>query len=397
MDKFKYIPQNKIVVKKYGKLIIFIAVVALLVINFTWTTQIFNMVLKVLKPVFMALFFALIFNIPTTFLENKIFRFKKEKFKRPVALICTYTFFLGIMALAFYILVPQLYSSIKALFASLPQYMASANLYLDKLLLHFSVSEEKRLQIIEGIKTAVSEYVGGIAGGLPQAIEVIKLSAGAITNLVFALVLSVFMLSGKEKFCSQLWRFMYSVLPVKVSTTLRNWTKITTTVFSSFLGGQLIEALLLGTMAFIGMLILRLPYALLIATILAFVNVIPLVGAYIGAVLGFLIISFISLKSAIIFLIFVSLLQMTEGNFIYPRVVGRSLGLSGFWVLSAVLICGGLFSFWGIILGVPAVAVIYKILGRRVGKMPEAGMLLSTSLKKPTQKASGYRAYKRCR
>ncbi len=385
MDKFKYIPQNKIVVKKYGKLIIFIAVVALLVINFTWTTQIFNMVLKVLKPVFMALFFALIFNIPTTFLENKIFRFKKEKFKRPVALICAYTFFLGIMALAFYILVPQLYSSLKALFASLPQYMASANQYLDKLLLHFSVSEEKRLQIIEGIKTAVSEYVGGIAGGLPQAIEVIKLSAGAITNLVFALVLSVFMLSGKEKLCSQLWRFMYSVLPVKVSTTLRNWTKITTTVFSSFLGGQLIEALLLGTMAFIGMLILRLPYALLIATILAFVNVIPLVGAYIGAVLGFLIISFISLKSAIIFLIFVSLLQMTEGNFIYPRVVGRSLGLSGFWVLSAVLICGGLFGFWGIILGVPAVAVIYKILGRRIGKMPEAGMLLPTSLKKPTQ------------
>lgn len=371
-------------IKKYGKLIIFIAIVSLLVINFTWTTQIVEKVLKVLKPVFMALFFALIFNIPMSFLEKKVFRFKKEKFKRPVALICTYTFFLGIMALAFYILVPQLYSSLKGLVASIPQYAESANQYLDKLLAHFSIAEEKRTQIIEGIKHAVSEYIGKVSGGLPQAIEVVKLSVGAITNFVLALVLSVFMLSGKEKLSSQLWRFIYSVLPSKVSLTLRNWTKVTTTVFSSFLGGQLIEALLLGTMAFIGMLILRLPYALLIATILAFVNVIPLVGAYIGAALGFIIISFISIKSAVIFLIFVSLLQMTEGNFIYPRVVGRSLGLSGFWVLSAVLICGGLFGFWGIILGVPAVAVIYKILGNRIGDNPKAGMLLPNSLKKPT-------------
>ena len=136
---------------------------------------------------------------------------------------------------------------------------------------------------------------------------------------------------------------------------------LTNNAFSSFVTGQVTEAFILGTLCCLGMLILRLPYALPVSVIISFTSLIPIFGAWIGAATGAFLIVFVSPIKALTFLIFLLILQQVEGNLIYPRVVGKSVGLPGLWVLAAVTIGGGAFGVMGMLLGVPVCSVVYAL------------------------------------
>ena len=180
-------------------------------------------------------------------------------------------------------------------------------------------------------------------------------------NFLLALVFSLYLLAQKETLLAQSRRLLRRILPQKAADRLMRLLSLTNNAFSSFVTGQVTEAFILGTLCCIGMLILRLPYALPVSVIIASLSLIPIFGAWIGAATGAFLIVFQSPIKALTFLIFLLILQQVEGNLIYPKVVGKSVGLPGLWVLAAVTIGGGAFGVLGMLLGVPVCSVVYVL------------------------------------
>ena len=185
-------------------------------------------------------------------------------------------------------------------------------------------------------------------------------------NFLLALVFSVYLLAQKETLMAQAKRLLLAAIPKKSAGRTMHILSLTNNAFSSFVTGQVTEAFILGTLCCLGMLILRLPYALPVSVIISFTSLIPIFGAWIGAATGAFLIVFQSPIKAPTFLIFLLILQQVEGNLIYPRVVGKSVGLPGLWVLAAVTVGGGAFGVLGMLLGVPVFVVIYAGLERLV-------------------------------
>lgn len=183
----------------------------------------------------------------------------------------------------------------------------------------------------------------------------------ALVNFLLALVFSLYLLAQKETLLAQSRRLLRRILPQKAADRLMRLLSLTNNAFSSFVTGQVTEAFILGTLCCIGMLILRLPYALPVSVIIASLSLIPIFGAWIGAATGAFLIVFQSPIKALTFLIFLLILQQVEGNLIYPKVVGKSVGLPGLWVLAAVTIGGGAFGVLGMLLGVPVCSVVYVL------------------------------------
>ena len=205
-----------------------------------------------------------------------------------------------------------------------------------------------------------------------MAVNVVGTVFSSIVTTVLSIIFAVYLLVDKEKIGRQFDKVMRRYM----STNFYERTKYVISVlddsFSSFISGQCLDAMLVGIMCTIGMLILRLPYATMIGAIVAFTALIPVAGSYIGAGLGAFMILTVSPIKALIFLIFIIVLQQTDGNIVYPKIVGSSIGLPGIWVLAAVTVGGGLMGILGMLIAVPIAATLYKILRADVnGKLNE--------------------------
>lgn len=189
----------------------------------------------------------------------------------------------------------------------------------------------------------------------------------AIFNFFMGLIFAVYLLIGKEKLILDFKRLLYAYLPEKKVDSFLSVGDMTNSIFTSFVVGQLTEAVILGTMYFIGTSIFRMPYAPLISVLMAICSLIPMFGPIIGAVPSAFILLMVSPNLAIIFVVMAVVFQQIEGNFIYPRVVGSSVGLPGIWVLFAILVGGSLLGGFGMILAVPVASVFYALLKKSVG------------------------------
>jgi len=185
-----------------------------------------------------------------------------------------------------------------------------------------------------------------------------------IVNVTIAFVLSIYMLAQKETLCRQLKRLLYAIAPTQKADKLQEEIAFVNKTFTSFVTGQLTEAVIIGVMCFIGMLIFRIPYAPVISVLVGFTSLIPIIGAFVGTAIGAFLILLTAPIKAIWFVIFIIILQQVEGNLIYPRVVGKSVGLPGIWVLTAVTIGGNLFGFVGMLVCVPVFSIIYGYIRR---------------------------------
>ena len=174
-------------------------------------------------------------------------------------------------------------------------------------------------------------------------------------------IISVYLLYHKEKLIRQLKSVIRAFLPDRLTDFIFDTARFTNETFAKFIGGQMAEAFILGVLCFVGMSVLGIPYALMISVIIAISNLIPIFGPWIGAILSAFILLMIDPMKALWFLIFIIVLQQLENNLIYPKVVGSSIGLSGLWVIFAVIVCGGLFGVLGIFLGIPLFAVVSKL------------------------------------
>ncbi|MDD2971030.1 MAG: AI-2E family transporter [Lachnospiraceae bacterium] len=200
----------------------------------------------------------------------------------------------------------------------------------------------------------------------PQMIRVTSNLLSSIVTGFFSIILSIYIMNGKERLLEQIKRVLCAYLPEWLEKGVSELTGIISQVFGDYFVGQCKEAVILGCLCFAGMMILRLDYAGLVSIIVTFGALIPIVGAFVAGAVGVVLLLLVSPGEALIFLIFLVVLQQIEGNVIYPKLVGRKIGLPGIWVLLSISVWGGLFGMWGMLLGVPLTTICYQLFGRAV-------------------------------
>lgn len=218
------------------------------------------------------------------------------------------------------------------------------------------------------LKRMVEFASNGISSAFGSTFSIISAVTGKLSNLLFAAIFAIYVLAGKEKLGRQINRVVSVSLKKQWKDRIYEVLDVFNRSFSSFITGQCIEAIILGSLCALGMSILRLPYASVIGTLVGATALIPVLGAYIGGIIGFILIVTVSPIKAVYFVIFLCILQQLEGNLIYPRVVGASIGLPGIWVFAAVTIGAGIAGIPGMLIGVPLTAGVYQLLKRYVPK-----------------------------
>lgn len=267
-------------------------------------------------------------------------------------------FFIGALLM---LLVPQLVSSVKMLITNIPAYFSSMEQYLSVLQNHLSDSAqlEKLLGSYEEVLKAVTDAVSGL---FPHVINYgMALGSGLVSTLT-ALMFSIYMLLDKEKLLKQAKKLVFTFLPeTHARRTLRVLAR-TNQTFGGFIGGKIIDSLIIGVLCFIICAILRIPYALLVSVVVGCTNVIPVFGPFLGAIPCGFILLIVNPFSSVEFLIMILILQQFDGNVLGPKILGESTGLSALWVLFSIIVGGSLLGFVGMLIGVPAFAVIYSLI-----------------------------------
>ncbi len=329
--------------------------------------------LSILRPIFIGILLTFILYGPTVRLTHLLEKATKGR-RFPcngVAVLISYVLFLGILTGLIWIVVPSFISSIQEFTAKFSTYMYNIQNWLNGVLSFindaggFNIMEMLSLNIDEIIKQ-ITNVVSMIPDYIPDLMETIgewaSGIAGVLTDIVFGIAFSVYMLIGRKRLKRQAKRIIKTFCSQTVYNRIAHITNLVFGTFSNFVSGQLIEALILGLLCFIGMTILDFPYAVMISVIIGVTNIIPIIGPIIGTIPGVIIYLLVDPWRAVWFVIFIIILQQIDSNLIYPRVVGSSVGLPAIWILFAVTVGGGMFGVVGMVVGVPLMSLIYTIL-----------------------------------
>lgn len=351
-------------------IITYAACMVLVILNFQDLKRWFFDVLGLLRPFVYAFGLAYVFQLPMKFFDRKLPE-SINRFRKGLCVILSLLVILIVAAFIFQIVVPQLLDSLLAFIDKFPAYVESLQKEIVNLIDKFEINGavEQQLnnysdQIQEGIMSVLTNLV-------PALVDVTKGITSGVTNLFLTLVITVYFIISKDKLIKQTKRMMYAFTPDKANDYLTHVSAIANRTFASFISGQLIEAVIIGVLCYIGCLILRFPYAPILSVIIGCTNVIPIFGAIMGVGISALLVAFVNPIQGLFFIVFGICLQQFESNLIYPRVVGNSVGLSGLWVLFAITIGGGLFGFMGMLLGLPAFAVCYTLLREEMNRRIE--------------------------
>ena len=340
-------------------------------------------VISAFKPLLIGFAVAFVLDRPCNFfagLYGKKLPEKAAKAARPLAVVTCYLIVVLLLAGVVALVVPELVKSIQTFAGNLSTYAGNFQALYDKIVEKLDLQSLADLNLSSAIREPLSKLLSGVLNALtntlPQFITMTSvLVSGAITA-VLALVFSIYMLSGGPKLTAQCRRLITAYLPERVSAPLLRVLRLTADTFTKYVSGQLIEACILGVLCFLGMCLFRFDYAPLISVVIGVSALIPVAGAYIGGAVAVLLLVMISPLEAFLFLVFLVILQQLEGNLIYPRVVGTSMGLPGIWVLAAVTVGSSMLGFVGLIASVPVTAVLYTLLRgdlhRREGADPPA-------------------------
>lgn len=354
-----------------------ISVFALFLCTYHWPSF-FKFILTVLgaaSPLIVGCALAFILNILMGFYEKHYFKKSKnislQKSRRPVCLILAILTLLAIIAVVISLVLPQLISCIKHIISVLP---SAINNVIEALSKSEYISKDlvATLSSIDW-RSKIGEIANTLFSGLGSVVDVVvstitSVFTGVVTAFI-GIIFAAYLLLQKETLARQGDKLMQRYLKESVMNKIKYVLSILNDCFRRYIIGQCTEAVILGVLCTVGMLILGLPYATMIGAFIAFTALIPIAGAYIGAGVGAFMIVMVSPIKALVFLIFIVVLQQLEGNLIYPRVVGSSIGLPGIWVLAAITIGGGVMGVGGMLLGVPLAATIYRIIKNDVNKV----------------------------
>ena len=216
------------------------------------------------------------------------------------------------------------------------------------------------------LKKVFDLVMTGAGGFFTSVVSVIAGLFGTVTQFLIGTIFAIYLLSSKERLAAQVDGLMRAYLKPQTRAHILYMADTVNQTFSSFIVGQVTEAVVIGMLCALGMLLLRMPYAVMTGTVVGVTALIPVVGAYIGAAVGAFMVFTVNPVQAVVFVVFLVILQQLEGNLIYPKVVGSSIGLPGIWVLAAVTVGGGVLGIGGMLLGVPLTASVYRLLGADV-------------------------------
>ncbi len=320
--------------------------------------KVFQLIKNVLSPFIIGACLAFILNVPMRAFEGLLRKISKPGLRRVIAILLTFIGVLLILSVVFWLLIPQLIETVQSLIPKLYAFYTDAGLWLKEFveknpdLMQFFANEEPNKLDIPGLVQKVISMFG----------TSIFTIGGGLVDGVIAVVFSIYCLFQKETLARQGRKLMYAFFPEKFSDGVIRVLRLTNSTFSNFLSGQCIEVCILGSMFAISMAIFRMPYIPLVSVLVAVTAFIPVVGAWVGCVLGAFLILVANPLQAVWFVIMFVVLQQIENNLIYPRVVGTSIGLSGMWVLVAVAVGGELMGVAGMFLMIPFTSVIYTLL-----------------------------------
>jgi len=326
--------------------------------------------LGILSPITVGFIMFYIINIPMKTIEKRLFSKRKlsAKLKRAFALSITLVLFALFFTVFFFFAVPQLAESIGLLVNQLPSYAVNAGVWLEEEFIRLNISS----QILSQLENIWTDFIGSFAsimlGIVNSASFIVGRLVSGVFNLIISTALMVYMLLGKEHIASIFNRLWKAYSPKRLTEPTIKYLKIIDGSFEQFIRGQLMEALALGIVCYIGMSILGWEYALLISFIVGVTNVIPILGPYIGAIPSFFLLLMVNPIHAIWFILYVTVLQQLESNLLYPRIVGEAMGISGFWIMIAVVLGNNLFGVAGILMGIPLLSSFYTIIREITGK-----------------------------
>ena len=339
--------------------------------------------LEILSPFIFGLVIAYLLNPLVKLLKNRVFgplcdRFFRNKEKggraaRMIAVILAEIFMLALITGLFFLIIPQLYSSIETIVVNSPAYIESLTNWATKLLADYpEISKyvaqtlgDVNTNIISWLQTTILPKLGSLLSNVGTGVRYVVTT---VYNLVIGVIVSVYVLYDMEGFKARAKRLLYSVMSVESAKKFLDALRFTDRTFIGFLNGKLLDSAIIGLICYIFCVIFKMPYALLVSVMIGVTNIIPFFGPLIGAVPSAIIILMVDPVKCLIFIIFVILLQQLDGNFIGPKILGSTVGISGFWVMFSIIVGAGLFGFWGMVLGVPIFVVIYTFVNEGIKK-----------------------------
>lgn len=361
MRKFKFeetTKQNIITLTISGILLIcFFFVVK----NFTFINQSISKVSSVLISFILGFFIAFVLSPINNFIEKRLFsKFKiNQKAKRVTSSLLTLVLALTVFVAFVAMTLPQLTDSVIRLLSILPNYLTIAEQMSDDLLTKFNIDKS-----VIGILTQYSEelfntVINLASQYLPQILEYsIRIGSG-ILKFVISLAVALYIMIDKERFIKQFKKLSYAFFSNSNADKMVEFSRVCSNVFNRFIIGKILDSIIIGVLAYMGLFVLKIPFALLLSVIIGVTNMIPVFGPFIGAIPGIFILFIVDPIMVVWFCFFVLVLQQIDGNIIGPAILGDSLGLPNLWIMFAIVIGGGFYGVLGMFFGVPIFAVIY--------------------------------------
>ena len=342
--------------------------------NFQIILDIFNSILAVIMPFLLGIMIAFILNVLMIRIEKILSRFILDKkytsFKRVISIIVSLLIVIGVIGIIITLIIPELTNAIKVIVKSFPETFEQLQVWINQNGNSFPQLETWINSV--DLNSIASELSGlfkiGLTGMLGSTVDVISMFFTSILNLVVGIVFALYILMSKETLKRQSHKLIDAYIPKRISVKLLEVGTLARTTFSNFVIGQTVEAFILGTLCAVGMAVLNLPYAPMVGSLVGITAFVPIVGAFIGGGIGAFMILTVDPMQALIFIIFLVVLQQLEGDLIYPRVVGSSVGLPSIWVLFAVTVGGGLWGITGMLFSVPVLSVVYALIKGHVNK-----------------------------
>ena len=361
------------------KLMLLIAFAVLLLVGaqrYEIVLQILRFLLNIIAPFLAGGAVAFVLNVPMRFLERKLFgklRNKKGKmpgFVRPLSLLLTILLVILVILVVLLVVVPQLTTTVRGLGVTISAFISRTIVWAEEVFANNPQVVEwlqglsldwRSINWQEMLNTAMDFLKNGASDVVGSAILAVSTVASGIVSGFISFVFACYILLQKEKLGLQCRKILYALLPEKTAKGALGVCGLASRIFSSFITGQCVEALILGAMFVVAMTIFRMPYALLVGCLISVTALIPIVGAFIGCGVGAFLILMDSPTKALIFLVMFLVIQQVEGNLIYPHVVGNSVGLPSIWVLMAVTLGGSLMGVVGMLLFIPITSVLYTL------------------------------------
>lgn len=370
----KNIKDELLKVKPWLIVISFAALMVFIVINFGAIINILGIVFSNLNVLFYGLVMAFVMNIPMVKIENSILNNTSDesiirKFKRGISITLSAILFIAVITMLIMFILPELSESIIRLINNLANYFNSLigniNQFLDYL--HVDTENLNNVKLENLLNSLGLDYASIIQNASSALIggtgDILSKQIGYVGNLLFDIfmgfVVSMYLLGSKENLIRQFKKVIVAIFSHDIASYILRICRVSNDIFKDFVGGKLIEVIIVGLMVYVSMIIFKLPFALLISCLCAIMTIIPVVGSLIATIIACLLLASDNIFYALGFFVIYQIVQNLDGNLIYPKIIGKSLGLPALWILVSVLFFGGLFGAVGMLIAVPFTACIY--------------------------------------